>query len=128
MLELIRTSRIACISLNDNPRLTTFPSSFGLQVLSLNHCLSLKQIGDYPNLRTLRLSDCLRLERIGKLESLQNLSLESPTSKSVLPLEIFSLSFLWNKFRSYVWGTSQRAFFPLPDLCYCTTPVLIALR
>jgi hypothetical protein len=88
MLELIRTSTIGCISISNIAHLTELPSSFGLQVLFLSWCQSLKQIGDYPNLKTLRVHGCERLESIGELDCLHTLELMfTVNSNSVLTLE-----------------------------------------
>jgi hypothetical protein len=113
LLELIRTSSIVCLSLDDNPQLTKLPSSSGLQVLSLSNCQSLKQIGDYRNLKTLRLSDCLSLERIGKLEGLVDLTLGLSGSHSVLPLEQLLSQFPLEQIQKLTVGEISESFFAL---------------
>jgi hypothetical protein len=55
----------------------------------------------------------LRLEQIGKLESLQNLSLESPTSKSVLPLERLLSQFPLEQIQKLRLGNITESFFAL---------------
>jgi hypothetical protein len=87
MLERIRTSSIACISICSCSYLMELPSSSGLQVLKLNDCPWLKRIGDYPHLKTLEVNECPCLESIGKLDNLQNLLFVFLVSKTALPLE-----------------------------------------
>jgi hypothetical protein len=73
MLDLVRTSSIGFICIQDNNIFGELPSSSGLQVLKIDCCHKVKKIGDYPNLTTLDISGCSRLESIGKMNRLQNL-------------------------------------------------------
>jgi hypothetical protein len=71
MNETIRNSNAGSIYIESNAYLTDLPSSSELQVLSLYHCQSLKQVGDYPNLKSLQILGfpCLRTGRVANLRN-----------------------------------------------------------
>jgi hypothetical protein len=113
VLEIISTSRIACISISSSSHLMELPSSSGLQVLKLNDCPSVNRIGDYPHLMTLEVNECPCLESIGRLENLQNLLFVFLASKTALPLEELLSQFPLEQIQQLSLGYITDAFFTL---------------
>jgi hypothetical protein len=72
MNETIRKSNAGSVYIESNDHLTDLPSSSELKALSLFHCQSLKEIGDYPNLKSLQILGfpCLRTGRVGSIRKL----------------------------------------------------------